>query len=495
MTVHEWIEKQIHPDYAKNWAKFDVWRQASSANLAANVIYTGPTQFAREIGLSPEYDSETNALLNPYRKDGRTNYLFKFPLEATPDYIDRSRLAQDFGVSKIVCQVIAGHIISAPHNKDIQFDGIDLYLKDTDCEGTSWETAEYERAFETCAMGKCYAITYKPEDQNGITYLPKTEIIPREDVIDWHYDNQSGFSYIKYRKTERVIDAEYKRSERELRVVWTRKEYKVYAKNNEGQWVAIQEAPNPLGYIPIRDAWMGAKGESLINELAKTQVNEMNLDSEMRQIIRHQLINLLVGPRGLGEQLKNRGMGVGTVVERESNDAEVEFVGPGTPIIDAFIKYWDKLNSRQEAISKIRDSARSANISGYSKEWDFLDLKPVLTILKDAIEEQSKQILSDVLAWMGYVEPKFSYSIEPKFDIKTVTEIMQLAMSAKAFGVGQTAEKHYAKKLISLGGLDIDETESAKIKNELEKLYSEENEALETEDEKNLETTGDTNNE
>jgi len=344
-------------------------------------------------------------------------------------------------------------------------------------------------------MGKCYAITYKPEDQNGITYLPKTEIIPREDVIDWHYDNQTGFSYIKYRKTERVIDAEYKRSERELRIVWTRKEYKVFAKNNEGHWASIQETTNPLGYIPIRDAWMGAKGESLINELAKTQVNEMNLDSEMRQIIRHQLISVLVGPRGLGEQLRNRGMGVGTVVEREANDAAVEFVTPGTPVIDAFIKYWDKLNSRQEAISKIRDSARSANISGYSKEWDFLDLRPVLTILKDAIEEQSKQILSDVLSWMGYVEPKFSYSIEPKFDIKTVTEIMQLAMSAKAFGVGQTAEKHYAKKLISLGGLDIDETESAKIKDELEKLYSEENEALETEDEKNLETTGDANNE
>jgi hypothetical protein len=256
----------------------------------------------------------------------------------------------------------------------------------------------------------------------------------------------------------------------------------------------VQSAPNPLGYIPVREAWMGAKGESLIAELARTQVNEMNLDSEMRQIIRHQLINVLTGPRGLGEQLKNRGMGIGTIIEREANDAEVEFKQPGTPVIDAFIKYWDKLNSRQEMISKIRDTARSANISGYSKEWDFVDLKPVLSILSEAIKEQSKQILADVLSWMGHAEPEFTYSIEQKFDIKTVTEIMQLAMSAKAFGVGPTAEKHYAQKLVSLGNLDLSEDEQEKVKKELDELYSQNTLGEpEEENEDNLDVQGENN--
>ena len=278
----EIIADQKNPEWSKNIITWHRWRDSINGDLdkghvEPQVKYTRVNKWAKS----------TN--------DNTSGYLLRFRYETLESYRERLLLSQDFGTSGYVVGKYVGHTLRA--GTTLKLDGFsdeikDIIENDIDMQGTTFKVYYQELLAENYGMGKCWQIVDITE-----TGRPVVLIIPREQVLDWHYDDM-GLQFVMYENEIDIVnESNMERITVPQRILITRDKKLTFAFVKD-KWILANTINNELGYVPAFDAWMGKDGESIIDIISKLQVNLYNIDSEARKIIRDQALNILAVPKG-----------------------------------------------------------------------------------------------------------------------------------------------------------------------------------------------------
>lgn len=448
----ERVENDCHKDWKKNYDSWEFFRAAANAKLAEGLKNISGTYKKTKV--------ETEGLVDPrniIRKDfgPSSKYFIKFPLEGQGAYADRAKFAQDFGLSKTVLLTYVAQILKAAlrqttfqissASNSSAFDEIKQILEtDLDGNGMTLTNAVAKSAWETGAVGVSYVLVDKIEEN-----FPTVKFIKRECVLDWYKNAYGKLEYAKIENYRDTFDPETLiKGCIEERIIYTLDMKEVWIKS-EDKYVMESESVNTLGKIPLFESRISNDGESLIESLAAIQMNEMNVDSEMRQIVRQALVLILTGPEGLEDQLA-KGVGIGSYFESDKEARDLEFVAPNEKIIDGHLNYWKWILERGRDISKVSKSTEGGTDTTaiLVKQFNHLDIEAILNFLATGIETQIKNAIGCVLEWQNKGDANnVVFQIDKQFNVKDVQQVIQEALGAKAYGLGELAETRIGQKL------------------------------------------------
>jgi hypothetical protein len=462
------IVKQRNPEYEKDVDNFKLWRAAITAQLDA-----GKTRqaIARDPKIKSVHPEARSVVTDDY--SNLDNWLYRFELESDWSYQQRLLLSHDFGDSGRIIRSYVGHLARANHF--IEFDLKDETInekvyRNIDNADTSLQVFESEIAAEILGMGKCWILV--KADEAGIPY---SEIIPREDVLDWEYDSNGNLLFVKYRDTRSIIENFKRVVIDQIKLIYDQEVIIAEKRQDETNrsWKMAEPIPNPLGKIPIVDIWYGDEARPIIETVAKIQVNLFNLDSELRQLIRNQCLSILQLPQGGKDALQN--LSANSFFEVTATNADVaKWISYPGSSLDPQFRYLDWLIKRIVDAANVRNK-EDMNISGLSKQWDFLETETILSILVDSIAPGMKQIIDFMYEWRGLVSDSV-YEIEKVFDIKKLSEKLDQIIKAMSIGLGPTAEENLRQQLVD-EMVKADDEQREQITKELEELKTKESNA------------------
>lgn len=435
------LTDQVHPDYRFN--DYKLWRACIDGSLG---------------------DLSRSGVVNQQRKKDQGQvygYLFRFMAESDKNYRDRCMMVNDIGLSGKVVDTHTGHI--ARSEATIETDLPDFYkeffLKDINRRGSSFDVFQVDLLSELIGMGRAWVLTDATE-----AGVPFSYIIPREQVLDWSYDIDGQFDFIKF-KTARVIVRNFVRQIIPQLVIWSQEQV-IKLEKVKGRWVVAYNEENRLGYVPIRAASMGPDCRPITERLAWLQVNLMNIDSEVRQIVRNQALSILYGPQGFKEQMQS--LSVITGIEVPTGASPPGWAGYPSSSLDAHYKYMTHLIENIYELSNTRQ--RNLNQSGVSKAWDFLDTDSILTTAANAAENTFEGIMTDWAAWLGInTNPVFDYP--SSFELNSIQEEMQNLFAGLRENLGSIANAEIKKRLRD-HLIDMPDTQKSESDREIERMPS-----------------------
>jgi len=322
-----------------------------------------------------------------------------------------------------------------------------------------------ECAAELIGLGKCWVLTDSTPDR------PVSVIINRENVRDWAYSTAGDLEFVIYdSERESINESTFERKTINQRILWTKKEKIVFEQNGKDEWTRnnVLSTVNNLGYIPMRDAWMGREAWSVIDVPSKLQVNMLNLDSELRSIIRKQALTILTMPREARDQVEI--LSSQTVLFIDKDSYQPQWVAYPAQSLDAHFEYSKSLTQRIIDIGNESKSNSMIAESGISKAWSFLDVETVLNMASNALDGLFKQILFDWASWRDADKSIINFGLVRDFDVKDLKEDLEIALKAFTLNLGKTAHTDIRKQIRDRFNLELTQDMQDKSDEEIELL-------------------------
>ncbi len=466
------IANQQHPEFTEDEDNYRLWRAALMGRLDAGKAREQVHKETKIAKVSTKQDARRIEEVAALETNKLDNWLYRFEYESDWSYQQRLLLSHDFGDAGRIVSSYVGHIARAGHTVEFDFkdDTVNDKVKNNiDNQWSSMGVFENEVAAEVMGMGKAWILV--KADQNG---MPFAEIIPREDVIDWSFDESGELDFIKIFKLraqvvgfDRVWVQQLKLISKEEVIIAERLEPN--KSNIDRGWKIVDRLTNPIGRVPVIDIWMGNEARPIIEVVAKIQVNKLNADSELRQLCRNQCLSFLQLPNGGAEQI--RALSANSFLEVSPDQAGVaKWVGYPGASLDPHFKYLEWLNSRIRESANLKEK-NSPNISGLSKQWDFLETETTLSSTVDAVAPGMRQILELMGEWRD-MDPEAVYEIEKVFDVSKLSEKLANILTAMSLDLGVTAEENLKIQVVD-EMVKTDEDGRKQIMTELEEIKNE----------------------
>jgi len=438
MKIEDIIEKQTseeHQEYYDHWVFL---RSAINRKLKGKV--------AMDEERLPKYAQIIPQLRKkpPTKSEQDTTYLVRQPIESRKSYFNRNILAVDGGESGKVLREYVGHISRGGYeiNEQSVTPQFMQSLDNMDGDGTQFKDFLNECAWELMGMGKCYVLTLPHPEGHPMAGQPYSKIIPREYVIDYAQDD-GVFRFIKFRKPWCYyggVDG-LERIEVEKTVLITPEKFITAWPDDKGKMRIQSEEPNALGFVPVAEAWLGHGAASIVDSVATLQFVLMNAESVLSQKIRLQALNILAVPDGPDIDSQLSALTAQTYLRVPQGAYNPQWVAYPATGLDGDFKYIEWCIKRVYDLASLRYKENTQNVSGYSKQWDFLDTDAVLQVAATALEAVTNQTLQFRAMIMNMANPEKAFTMKRKFDPQNLLETLQIILQAIGIGIGDTAEK------------------------------------------------------
>lgn len=423
MPLIDTVDGQVNPEWAKNVDKWIRLRDSllarlDVANVPKDLNYRKAEKFATALFI-----------------DNQPTYLLKHRFETLASFRERILLAWDSGESGQIVSKYVGHLSRAERtgNVDLSDENKEKLKDNIDNNDTTKDVFLLEAAFELMGLGKCWVVT--DADESG---TPVSQIIERERMRDWATSKSGELIFAMYDDEVEVIGETLGRRTVDIRIIWTPLEKLTFA-HIDDKWVPKGAIPNPLGYVPVRNAWMGKHALSIIDGVSKVQIDKMNIISELRHTLRQQGFNFLAIPQGASEQMAT--LDANAFIEINQGDIVPTYVSFPASSMDAHFSYWQNLKDNIMIQSNLGSKSATIAESGILRQWNFLDVETILNVAGDALEGLFEQILFDWASWTDAPTDNIQFEIGREFDIKDLKEKLDAVMAAFSVGIGPTAER------------------------------------------------------
>lgn len=452
------IEKQLKSkseEQIKLAPKIDLWRTAARSEFA-EVFY--------------------QAIHAGSGKIKSDKWLQRLEFETDRSFTRRAKFAKDFGWSKKIIDSYRGFFSGAEKNINIQGSDeiVNKLRTNIDNNGTTLEGFMGQMIDELLSVGRTEVITDAPaaniELVNTLDKLPYSYLVKREDVLDFGNDRiGDDFAFFRFKSIHSVIDG-IRSKDIVKYIAFTREIIFIGIDQDKFEEIKI---PNSLGYTPIRTVALGMDQLPIINAVAPIELDQMNLFTEIRNILSVQAISILHMPKTAFEKMGNLDVETVLVYPDDYSGLTPGWVDYPAKTLDAHFTYNNALIDHVFKISNLKKQDGNRNESGISKEFDWLDTESILNLLADEIEDVMNKIINH--EWSDYSGTRLvsEITINRDFDVKGLKEQLDIILQAIAIvGENNQASKELKKQAVASLLPNISEEKKNEINDEIDQQIS-----------------------
>jgi len=432
--------KQVHPDYARNEAK---WRKYLNLYMS-NDIYSFIHRHLREVDIKYEQRVERGYYFNYVKSvvDLFTAFLFHHP-------IDRNVGEQHSEFFKTV-------------------------YKDADLSGTLWNVFMQRVCTFAQVEGHVGILVDAPQAPEGgfaseaerqeSGARPFLSLIHSLQIRDWEVDQHGNFTWVKleiFRPMEREWNQPSDARDRNF-VIWTKTEWQEYVlhTNNtdstqEDTAELVGQGNHKLKRVPLvivktedhpLHPWFGL---SSVKDIGDINIAILNWSSLLDEEIFERCLNILAMERGEGDAPLE--LSHANILEYDSNTQKPDYLTPGQTPIEMIIKAITVLRDEIRRLAKVSIGGGVADIrqasSGIAKAFAFLETNQSLSAKSLSMEQAETEVHRLMLEWEnqtfeGNIEYPREFGVE---DQLTLFQEMDMARSSLT---SETAIKEKEKSLV-----------------------------------------------
>ncbi len=396
---------------------------------------------------------KSNASMSKHTGGYRDPYLMRFQYETQNHYEERIKLANCYGYTKIIADSYKFLFEGADKALTIEGasdDQIDQVVQDVDGNGTPLNAFAAKIFYNTLIDG----VSFIGSDNTERPYLYS---IPRASLKNMAYD-ENGLAFFIYETFKQKVEG-IKAEQQECMYVFTREELAEFYEEND-DYKLKQEVPNALERVPVVHCEL-SDTTPLMQPVASIDLNLMNLDSEMRSIIRNQAgLAFLVLP----QEVDLDALTDTTVIQmpRGADIAKPDWIGYPASGLGAHFQYIEFLQNTLYEISRLRRQQKNQAESGLAKALDFTQTRAVLNAGADAVETAIEQSLKIYFQWLGQ-DVEVRYKVERNFELADFDDEIRQILSLQSIGLGQVAEaaakKQFRNKYLKLTPEEMQESD------------------------------------
>lgn len=395
-----------------------------------------------------------NATMSKSTGGYRDPYLMRFQYETQSHYDERIKLSNCYGYTKIIGD--SYRFLFEGADKILRIDGISdeqrqQVLTNIDGNGNSLNIFAAQIFYKVLLDG----LTFIGADSTDQPYL---YLIERKSLQNMGHD-QDGMAFFIYETYKQKIEG-IAAKQKECKYVFTREELAEYEEEND-KYKQVQYIENPLGIVPVVHCEL-SDTTPLLQPIASIDLNLMNIDSEMRSIIRNQAgLNFLVLPDSTDMNTLTDQTVI--MLPPGSDIQRPEWVAYPSGGLNGHFQYIQFLQDTLYEISRLRRTKTNQAESGLAKTLDFTQTRAVLNAGADAVEQAVENALKIYFQYLGQ-EVDVSYSVDRNFELADFDDQIRQILSLQSIGLGQTAEaaakREFRNKYIKLTPEETQQSDS-----------------------------------
>ena len=393
----------------------------------------------------------------------------------------RKEMAYGFEFSQWVIDTISNFISGTEFDEKTPNDDLfQMFLKDSDHFGTNWEPFWNEARKCAKIFGKCYIFTSlvgkaenlsQQKDQGIYPYLT---ILSPTMVYDVRYrQNNAGYPVMDYFKFLDYFGVYH---------IWTESAWQKWILNEEGNPKMIDDGQNLLGYIPVSIFYNIRKPGKLFDAISEIKTiayidasiirDLMNTDD----VIYNAAFPIMTMPQSL---LKNYTTGKVKIAPDRilpyTDDSGVGKAPQWIPsqtrdAIESTMQVIDKKEKHIARISGLSVIFASESMTARSGDSIQQSFKFLYARLSANIDNEMECRRGVVQSWCDIAEIENDYEVShsKKFDIESLLQSVDDAITAKTVVFSDTFSKELQKKIARAFIPNADDDILVKIDNEID---------------------------
>jgi hypothetical protein len=413
----------------------------------------------------------------------KEDYLFAHARETPKDYEERLARAVFTNFVRKQIDVYAAFIFKDPIHRETKDTAFKDFESNADRRGTplSQVMAEQVGKFGMIS-GHTVTIVDLPRDastsktrrqdkEKGIR--PYLRVYSPIEVVDWAIDADGSYQWLRVcEDAVETLDPWTTRGKAtRLYRTWTREGFHVH--DEEGTELdagAHNLGEVPAVFTPVKEHLRHVDvGESLVVDTAALNRRIYNYESVLDEFIYRQAFNILAMPYDaektpLGASAGSQGggsapltVGTGKGLRFPNTGHPPFYLSPPTPPAEVIMERIEKAQARLIEVAKLQDRKGSAaEKSGIALKYEFHESNSAFAKIAKNLEDGEKKIIRLFYKWQGKDEAPVSVTYPSDFNLSTLAEQLEEALTLVELDVSPTFTKQVKKGVVAaaMPGLD-----------------------------------------
>lgn len=386
-------------------------------------------------------------------------WFFRLDFESDLSFLRRAMTAKDPAWSNKIITSYTGFFTKAKIKIDTGLGEKynDYYMTNIDRNGKSADTYKNLIFQELISVGQVWIMV-----DNESYYSDKGEIqdvrpyiyfIKRENILDYQLNNAKD-DFVKYVTYSDELIGISRTIIRRV-VIVTNEKWIIYKETGKKKFELEKSFDNELGKIPIIKGNFGEHALPIINTAAKYQLDIFNFQSEVRNTLSVQNINLLGMPESVYENFKKNKQGDKAIITANSimiwpNNYEglaPQWIGPPANTLDPHFKYMEWLVKSLISMSNLRQKVTNMAESEKAKAFEWLDTEAILyngKLITEEILEKTTLLFGN---YAGENEIESNVEIDSSFQTEPLTEYLINVLRADTIQLDEISMTEIRKKI------------------------------------------------
>lgn len=438
-----------------------------------------------------------------YRTGG---YLHKFTKEDEKDYEGRVERAVFTNYIRRQVELVNAFIFKDPIIRTAGDGDFEEFLRDADRRGSSFDQVMSEQVGKLGEVqGHTVVVVDMPRestvartraDDRNMGIRPYLTVYTPLDVVDWSMDGLGRYRWLRVQEDAPdeadpfALRLECKKRYR----TWTTDEWFLHSEDG----VLLATGVHGLGevpavFAPVKEHFKYTEiGESLVSDTAPLNRRIFNYESLLDEFLYKQCFNILAVPvdeKMTAEQRKAIASKVGTTkgMTYPAVGSPPSYVSPPVDPARAIMENIAKAERSLIDLAKLQDRrSTSAEKSGIAHKYEFHESNSAFAKIAANMEDAERKIIRLFYQWQkkpggGDVQVPVTVEYPRDFNLKTVGEEIEEALSALQVNIGPTFEAELKKRIAAgmLPSVDADvwkqieeEIESAPPRDTVEREFA-----------------------
>jgi hypothetical protein len=411
-------------------------------------------------------------------------YLFKHARETPNDYAERIERAVFTNFVRKQIDVYAAFIFKDPIERQTTDAAFKDFELNADRRGTPLSQIMAEQVGKVGMIhGHTVTVVDLPRDastsktrrqdkEKGIR--PYVRVYSPLEVVDWALDADGSYRWLRVCEdaVETLDPFDTRGQAKRIYRTWTREGF--YVHDDEGTEIDAGEhklGEVPAVFTPVKEHLKYVDiGESLVVDTAALNRRIYNYESVLDEFIYRQAFNILAMPYDpektpLGASAGSGGsqnaapttVGTGKGIRFPNSGTPPFYLSPPTPPAEVIMERIEKAQARLVEVAKLQDrKVSAAEKSGIAMKYEFHESNSAFAKIAKNLEDGEKKIVRLFYKWQGKDDGPVSVTYPSDFNLSTLAEQLEEALTLVELNVSPTFTKQVKKGVVAaaMPGLD-----------------------------------------